>query len=102
MGGQVSGIPSVGTVSPRAATVHPAQSKPALKRSAGGPSTATKTAVPKSRYVSQSLRMASILYQGSVLGMVSGPYTAGELGFPRQKKKEELGATAPTGAGTIA
>ena len=105
MAGQASGIPANGKamgVGPPAR--HPALPKATLKRSSGRstPAAAKSKFVPTSRYTSQSLRMASILYPGSGLEMGGGPYESGELGFPKQKKKEELGATAPTGAGTIA
>ena len=81
---------------------HPmAATKAAIKRSSGRSTPGAKF-VPTSRYTSQSLRMASILYPGSGLEMSGGPYGSGELGFQKQKKKEELGVTAPTGAGTIA
>ena len=104
MAGAASGIPANGKaygVGPPMR--HPALPRAALKRSSSRSTPSAKSKfVPTSRYTSQSLRMASILYPGSGLEMSGGPYGSGELGFPKQKKKEELGVTAPTGAGTIA
>ena len=106
MGGQVAGIPKVqyayGIKTASAEAVGMGQQPRHGRLTRGRPSGPTTT-TPKaevSKYTSQSLRMASALYPGST--MVSSPFGAGELGFPRQKKKEELGATAPTGAGTMA